>query len=167
MIWAKTNYTKIYLKDNTAEQWLGNDNAVMELVDNTSGHIHYIMTKEDSNVWSVQVPDTTYNVTFNRLSPDCNTQWNSWSAGGRDDNNVYFADGGEYGHWELIESSNEEEYFHAGDVVYLDLTHFVAWKDSNASLYINFTDSSKKRIMDRILISPNQINHNIIQRKLI
>lgn len=144
VIWAKTNYTKIYLKDNTAEQWLGNDNAVMELVDNTSGHIHYIMTKEDSNVWSVQVPDTTYNVTFNRLSPDCNTQWNSWSAGGRDDNNVYFADGGEYGHWELIESSNEEEYFHAGDVVYLDLTHFVAWKDSNASLYINFTDSSKK-----------------------
>lgn len=34
------------------------------------------------------VPDTMYNVTFNRLSPDCSTQWNSWSAGGRDDNNI-------------------------------------------------------------------------------
>lgn len=34
------------------------------------------------------VPDTTHNVTFNRLSPDCSTQWNSWSAGGRDDNDI-------------------------------------------------------------------------------
>lgn len=144
VIWAQTTYTKIYLKDNTAEHWLGNDNAVMELVDNTSGHVHYKMTKEDSDTWSVQVPDTTYNVTFNRLSPDGNTQWNSWSAGGRDSNNAYFADGGEYGHWEVIEDNNEEKYFHAGDIVYLDLTQFVAWKNSNALLYINFTGASKK-----------------------
>lgn len=144
VIWAQTTYTKIYLKDNTAEHWLGNDNAVMELVDNTSGHVHYKMTKEDSDTWSVQVPDTTYNVTFNRLSPDGNTQWNSWSAGGRDSNNAYFADGGEYGHWEVIEDNNEEKYFHAGDIVYLDLTQFAEWKNSNALLYINFTGASKK-----------------------
>ena len=144
VIWAQTTYIKIYLKDNTIEHWLGNDNAVMELVDNTSGHIHYRMTKEDSETWSVKVPDTTYNVTFNRLSPDGNTQWNSWSAGGRDSNNVYFADGGEYGHWEVMEDDNEEKYFHAGDIVYLDLTQFVAWKSSDALLYINFTGASKK-----------------------
>lgn len=144
VIWAQTTYIKIYLKDNTIEHWLGNDNAVMELVDNTSGHIHYRMTKEDSETWSIKVPDTTYNVTFNRLSPDGNTQWNSWSAGGRDSNNVYFADGGEYGHWEVIEDDNEEKYFHAGDIVYLDLTQFVAWKSSDALLYINFTGASKK-----------------------
>ncbi|MBQ4521706.1 MAG: hypothetical protein IJA10_01980, partial [Lachnospiraceae bacterium] len=31
------NYTTLYLVDNTAEQWVGNDNAVIELVDNTYG----------------------------------------------------------------------------------------------------------------------------------
>lgn len=42
---AATTYTTLYLVDNTAEQWVGNDNAVIELVDNTYGHDHYIMTK--------------------------------------------------------------------------------------------------------------------------
>ncbi|MBQ4521830.1 MAG: hypothetical protein IJA10_02625, partial [Lachnospiraceae bacterium] len=82
------NYTTLYLVDNTAEQWVGNDNAVIELVDNTYGHDHYIMTKVNSNTWSAKVPSSTYNVTFNRLSPDRTTQWNSWSAGGRDNHNT-------------------------------------------------------------------------------
>lgn len=172
VIWAQTTYTKIYLKDNTVEHWLGNDNAVMELFDNTSGHVHYIMTKEDSDTWSVQVPDTTYNVTFNRLSPDGNTQWNSWSAGGRDSNNVYFADGSEYGHWETIEDNNEEKYFHAGDIVYLDLTQFTAWKNSNALLYINFTGSSKKEnngqdinlsIADKSQYNPKKVDTEVAE----
>ena len=141
---ASTTYTTIYLKDDTAQHWIGNDNAVIELVDNTEGHEHYIMHKDDGTTWSGRVPSTTYNVTFNRLSPDKSTQWNSWSAGGRDSNNVYFADGGEYGHWEVMEDDNEEKYFHAGDIVYLDLTQFAAWKSSDALLYINFTGASKK-----------------------
>ena len=33
--------TTIYLIDSTSNNWLGNDNAVIELVDNTNGHIHY------------------------------------------------------------------------------------------------------------------------------
>ena len=37
--------TNIYLIDNTAEKWLDNDNAVLELVDNSNGHDYYEMTK--------------------------------------------------------------------------------------------------------------------------
>ena len=36
--------TTIYLIDNTSNNWVGNDNAVIELVDNTNGHIHYTMS---------------------------------------------------------------------------------------------------------------------------
>ena len=81
--------TTLYLVDNTNEKWIGNDNAVIELVDNTNGHKHYTMKKNDDTSWSVEVLDTAYNITFNRLNPSDNTQWNSWSAGGRDDNNAY------------------------------------------------------------------------------
>jgi len=35
----------LYLVDDTAEQWVGNDNAVIEIVDNTHGHDHYVMKK--------------------------------------------------------------------------------------------------------------------------
>jgi len=81
---AAGGYVTLYLKDDTATQWIGNDNAVIELVDNTYGHDRYIMTKVNSTTWSCKVPASIYNVTFNRLSPDKSTQWNSWSAGGRD-----------------------------------------------------------------------------------
>ena len=88
-------YTTLYLIDNTAEKWIGNDNAIIELVDNSSGHDSYMMTKVDDTTWSVSVPASAYNITFNRYSPDKSTQWNSWSAGGIDSNNAYFADGSE------------------------------------------------------------------------
>lgn len=58
-------YTTLYLEDNTSEHWIGNDNAVIELVDNTYGHDRYIMTKVNSTTWSARVPISTYNVTFN------------------------------------------------------------------------------------------------------
>lgn len=111
--------------DDTDEQWVGNDNAVIELVDNTYGHDHYIMTKINSNTWSAKVPSSTYNVTFNRLSPDQSTQWNSWSAGGRDSHNAYHVLGFEYGYWDG--TAELEEGFHAGDVVYLDFYEFSDW----------------------------------------
>ena len=38
-------YKTLYFIDNTAEQWVKNDSAVMELVDNTNGHDSYWMTQ--------------------------------------------------------------------------------------------------------------------------
>lgn len=139
---AATAYTTLYLVDDTPERWLGNDNAVMELVDNTYGHDHYIMTKENSTTWSVKVPETTYNVTFNRLSPDRNTQWNSWSAGGRDGHSTYHAITHEHGYWDG--TAVPVECFHEGDVIYLDYYEFADWEISDALFYVNFTDASKK-----------------------
>lgn len=136
--------TTIYLIDNTSNNWVGNDNAVIELVDNTNGHIHYTMSRVDSVTWSASVPETAYNITFNRLNPDNNSQWNSWSAGGRGSNNAYYVEGSEYGHWDYVEITEEENYFHAGDIVYLDFRTFTAWKNNNALMYINFTDASKE-----------------------
>ena len=138
-------YTTLYLIDNTAEKWIGNDNAIIELVDNSSGHDSYMMTKVDDTIWSVSVPESAYNITFNRYSSDKLTQLNSWSAGGRDSNNAYFADGSEYGHWELIEVDEEmeENYFHAGEIIFLDFSAFNSWRNDNALMYVNFSDVSK------------------------
>lgn len=98
----------------------------------------------EDKTWSVTIPESAYNITFNRLNADMDTQWNSWSAGGRDSNNAYYADGAEYGHWEIFESENEEDYFQAGDIVYLDLTDFTAWENDGALLYVNFSAASKE-----------------------
>lgn len=159
---------KLYFVDNTESHWFKNDNAVIEAVDNTSGHDHYVMTKENDETWSVEVPSTAYNITFNRLNSDGTVQWNSWSAGGRDSNNTYYADGAEYGHWEYSEESNEN-YFHAGDIIYLDLTEFPEWKNDNAKLYINFSDASKQdsnidiSSVDKALYDPKSIDVEVIE----
>lgn len=100
-----TSYTTLYFVDDTQEQWISNDNAIIELVDNSNGHTSYIMDKTSSNQWQIQVPVSAYNITFNRYNSDKTTQWNSWSAGGRDSNNTYHAQGYEYGYW----GSTEEE----------------------------------------------------------
>lgn len=139
---AATEYKTLYFIDNTAEQWVKNDSAVMELVDNTNGHDSYWMTQKDDVTWCVNVPESAYNITFNRYSSDKTTQWNSWSAGGRDENNAYYADGAEYGHWEVVEEG--ENYFHAGDIIYLDLSEFPEWENDDALMYVNFTDASKE-----------------------
>lgn len=106
---ASSPYTTLYFVDNTYEHWISNDNAVIELVDNTNYHNSYIMSKVDDNTWKVQVPDSAYNITFNRYNPDKTTQWNSWSAGGRNNNNTYYAQGHEYGYWGITEEEPEEE----------------------------------------------------------
>ncbi len=139
---AAASYTTLYLVDDTPEHWLGNDNAVIEMVDNTFGHDRYIMTKESGNRWSVRVPSTTYNVTFNRLSPDKSTQWNSWSAGGRDTHSTYHAITHEHGYWEG--TAVLEEGFREGDIIYLDYYEFSDWKLSDAWFYVNFTGASKE-----------------------
>lgn len=50
------NKITIYFIDQTKENWVKNDGAVMELVDNSFGHDSYPMTKIDDTVWSVSVP---------------------------------------------------------------------------------------------------------------
>ena len=133
----------IFFIDNSAEQWVGDDNAVLELVDNTSGHDHYDMDQISDDIWSVSVPESAYNITFNRMSPDKGTQWNSWSAGGCDSNNAYFADGAEYGHWDNIdEDAADFDTFQPGDVVYVDVSEFTDWKKDDARLYVNFSDTT-------------------------
>lgn len=139
---AATQYKTLYFIDNTAQQWVKNDSAVMELVDNTNGHDSYWMTQKDEVTWYVNVPESAYNITFNRYSSDKTVKWNSWSAGGRDENNVYYADGSEYGHWEVIKES--KNCFHTGDIIYLDVSEFTEWKESNAIIYANFSDASKE-----------------------
>lgn len=139
---AATQNIKLFFVDNTAENWVKNDSAVLELVDNTNGHDSYIMTKENDTTWSVSVPESAYNITFNRYNSDKTVQWNSWSAGGRDENNTYYADGSEYGHWGYIE--DEENYFHAGDIIYLDVSEFTEWENDEALMYVNFTEASKE-----------------------
>ena len=165
-------YTTLYLIDNTAEKWIGNDNATIELVDNSSGHDSYMMTKVDDTTWSVCVPESAYNITFNRYSPDKSTQWNSWSAGGRDSNNAYFADGSEYGHWELIEvgATTEENYFHAGDIIYLDVSEFTSWENDNAVMYVNFSGVSKEENsgldINLLNIDNTQYNPHVVETKV-
>ena len=137
---AATDYVTLYFIDNTAEKWVKNDNAKMKAIDNSNGHAGYWMTQVDETTWSVEVPESAYNITFNRYSPDEVTQWNSWSAGGRDENNAYSADGSEYGHWDV----KEEFGFREGDIVYLDISGFPEWENDNALMYVNFTDASKE-----------------------
>ena len=133
----------LYFVDNTQQHWVHNDNAVMELVDNTFGHDHYDMTKIDDVTWAAEVPASAYNITFNRFNPGKTTQWNSWSAGGRDSNNTYFADIAEHGHWGYVEYVANENYFHVGDVIYLDLSDFNSWENDNAIMYANFSNATK------------------------
>lgn len=139
---AATEYDTLYLIDNTAEKWVKNDNAKIKAIDNSNGHTAYWMTQKDETTWSVKIPKNAYNITFNRYAEDKTTQWNSWSAGGRDKNNAYYVDGSEYGHWGIKEG--DEEYFHAGDIIYLDVSEFAQWEKNDAVMYINFTNASKE-----------------------
>lgn len=136
---AAIEYVTLYFIDNTAQKWVKNDNAKMKAIDNSNGHDSYWMTQMDETTWSVKVPKSAYNITFNRYSSDKTTQWNSWSAGGRDENNAYYADGSEYGHWEI----KEELGFQEGDIIYLDLTEFTEWEKDNALIYVNFSNATK------------------------
>ena len=153
-------YTTIYFKDDTKESWIGNDHAVIQAVDNTNGHDYYIMKQVDDNTWSLRVRAKAYNFTFNRLSPDKKTQWNSWSAGGRGSNrddystwkSTYHATVPEHGYWDG-KPEVDYDYFKEGDVVYLDFYEFTTiqnnitiynWEISNAQFYINFTGYSKQ-----------------------
>lgn len=130
----------LYFQDNSQEAWVKNDKAVIELVDNTHGHIHYQMKKCDENLWTAQVPKSAYNITFNRMDEDKSVQWNSWSAGGRDSHNRYIVQGAEYGYWD---DWGEMREFQEGDTIYLDISEYQMWTKDNAIFYINFSNVTK------------------------
>lgn len=162
------SYITLYLIDNTSEKWIANNAALIELVDNSSGHDSYMMTKVNSITWSVNVPESAYNITFNRYNQDKTVQWNSWSAGGRDSNNAYYVDGSEYGHWEVVEEN--ENYFHAGDIIYLDTSEFTTWENNDALMYINFTEATKSQNggkdinianANNLLYSPKAVDYKV------
>lgn len=146
---AVTTYTTIYFKDETESHWVGNDGAVIEMVDNTYGHTSYMMKKLNSTTWSVKVPAYVFNVTFNRLSPS-GKQWNSWSAGGRGKkrsdrstwSSTYHTTVPEHGYWDG--TAEFIEGFHEGDVIYLDYYEFQQWEIVDTSYYVNFTNAMKK-----------------------
>lgn len=141
IVQAATNYVKLYFVDNTSDNWVKNDNATIKAIDNSNDHKGYWMTKVDNTLWSVDVPKSAYNITFNRYDSNKITQWNSWSAGGRDEKNAYYALGSEYGYWG--DYATNENYFHKGDIIYLDVTDFTLWENDAALMYINFTKASK------------------------
>ena len=141
VVQAAKDYVKLYFVDNTDNNWVKNDNATMKAIDNSNDHKGYWMTKVNDNLWSVDVPKSAYNLTFNRYDSNKTTQWNSWSAGGRDEKNAYYALGSEYGYWGNYAAN--EDYFHKGDIIYLDVTGFTSWENDAASMYINFTEASK------------------------
>lgn len=167
---APKGYTTIYFKDDTKESWIGNDGAIIQLVDNTAGHDYYIMKQVDDNTWSCRVPAKTYNVTFNRLSPktkdgkqvadmsqvgeglishkdDNYIQWNSWSAGGRGSNRDDYSSWHSTYHATVPEHGYwdgtmviDNDYFHEGDVIYLDFYEFTS--DNNGSVIYNWEQSN-------------------------
>lgn len=165
---AATEYDTLYLIDNTAEKWVKNDNAKIKAIDNSNGHTAYWMTQKDETTWSVKIPKNAYNITFNRYAEDKTTQWNSWSAGGRDKNTAYYVDGSEYGHWGIRDGG--EEYFHAGDIIYLDVSEFTQWEKDDAVMYVNFTNASKEENGGNdVLISSadkKMYNPKIVEKKI-
>lgn len=164
---AATEYEILYLIDNTAEKWVKNDNAGIKAIDNSHGQTAYWMTKDDENIWSVRIPKDAYNITFNRYAEDKMTQWNSWSAGGRDKNNAYYVDGSEYGHWEVVEENNDENYFHIGDIVYLSVEKFDNWNADNAELYVCFSSIGKEDYYNKDVPISNVTENGCVLKKCI
>lgn len=141
---ASSGYTTIYFVDKSAEQWVENDNAVMVAVDNTNYQQQYVMGQLDSTTWSVQVPVSANNITFNRYDSNRTTLWNSWSAGGRDGKNAYFSGGHEFGSWGFL---NEQitnvdyriELTWGATPRDLD-TYLSYYEDGVRKMYVNYTN---------------------------
>ena len=139
---SETDMITLYFVDATSNHWVANDNAVIELVDNTYGHDRYQMTTKDNVTWSVKVPRTAYNITFNRYNSDRSILWNSWSAGGRDGHITYMAEGNSNGYW-TGEEISPNACFKTGDVIFLDVSEFSSWLNDKAVIYANFNQASK------------------------
>lgn len=150
--------------DSTNEKWIANDNAVMELVDNTYGYDKYYMTTTDNITWSVKVPRKAYNITFNRYNDNKSVMWNSWSAGGRDGHITYCAEGNSNGYW-TGEEESQYKGFRKGDIILLDLTDFNGWLNCEAMIYANFSNVSKAENGGRD-INLNNCDKNIYSPQL-
>lgn len=78
--------------------WINDASAVFVLVDNDT-KAEYPMTKGSNYTWTVEVPETVVNVTFNRNNPSTNTAWNTWKAGDRGEAVQYNTTGSGTGAW--------------------------------------------------------------------
>lgn len=137
---SATEMVTVYFVDGTAEQWIANDGATIDLVDNTNGHDTYAMSTTDNKIWSVQIPTTAKNITFNRYNSTRTVLWNSWSTAGREDRVTYVAEGTSNGKWT---QATQQSTFKAGDIIFLDFSDFPSWSNDDAELYVNFTNATK------------------------
>lgn len=135
-------FKTLYFVDKTQEQWIRNDSAMIELVDNTDEQESYWMVRKSIDTWYVNVPGSVDNITFNCYSSDKSTKYDTWNAGERGDKDVYYAEDEEIGHWDVPEE--RVNLFYPGDIIYLDFTEFPEWKNDDAIMYINFSDVSKE-----------------------
>lgn len=138
----KTEYKVLYFVDKTEGQWIKNDSAMIELVDAGDGQESYWMVRKSIDTWYVNVPESVDDIIFNRYSSDKSEKWNTWSAGKREENDVYYVENEEAGHWDVPEE--RRDYFYPGDIIYLDLTEFPEWERDDAFIYINFSDAAKE-----------------------
>lgn len=107
---ADERLVTLYFVDHSAQQWVQDDDAVMILVDNTNDKATYVMGQVDDITWKAEVPASANNITFERYKPDMTQLWNTWSAGGRDGKNAYFADEWETGSWGVIQDEEPATY---------------------------------------------------------
>lgn len=143
----------VYFYDNTSESWIGNDSAAMELVDNTYGHVHYTMEKQNGKVWSANIPASATNITFNRYNINKTTLWNSWSTGYRGTYTVFEAESASYGNWS---NRTVVQGYNVGDTIFLDVSGFSSWMKDGAELYVEFiNDGCSKIVKASTLIQDN------------
>ncbi len=90
--------TVIITFDATKTTWVSSSGAKLVLVDNGT-NTEYPMTGS-GNVYTVEVPVTVTNITFNRNDPSTNKPWNFWVAGDRADAVKYNTVGDGAGSWE-------------------------------------------------------------------
>lgn len=63
---AEEETITIYFIDATKEKWIQNDSAAIVLIDNSHNHKTYDMELTEEHTWSVKVPKSAKNITFNR-----------------------------------------------------------------------------------------------------
>lgn len=76
-IHAEEETVTIYFMDATREKWIQNDSATIVLIDNSHNHKTYDMKLTGEYTWSVKVPKSAKNITFNRYDQSKTNQWNS------------------------------------------------------------------------------------------
>ena len=79
--------------------WVSEADAIITLVDNDTNE-EYTMTKDaDGNIWTVDVPSSVVDITFNRYDPATGVIWNYWVTGDRGEAVTFQTADHESGEW--------------------------------------------------------------------